>query len=182
MKPKRQKNKNNSGFTLLETLVAISVLVIVFGALVSLMVASLRSFEMAKQRYTAAKIAQEGMELLINKKENNILCIESGSCSIPNWRNRLIGSWEVDATKPDELLPLRRFNNYNSRRYLCLTGTESRFEYCGDPDEYINGNFRREVKVISRGSEKILVESVVRWQSRGGVNKDLTLTTVLFGN
>ena len=183
MKKKRQF-KNQKGFSLLETLVAISVFVLVLSALISLTVISLRSFEVAKQKYLAAKIAQEGMELLINKKDNHIYCLKSGKpCPIDDWQDNLIGSWEVDAGETNRLLAQQQFRPYDSNHYICLIkqGAEKGlFGYCGNPNDYINGNFVREVKVESLNSESILVKSIVRWRVRG-INKETMFEEVIFG-
>jgi prepilin-type N-terminal cleavage/methylation domain-containing protein len=173
----------HKGFTLLETLIAILILSAVLSGFISVVIISLRSFETAKQKYLAAKIGQEGMELLINKKDNNVICVESGSCPISDWQENLIGSWEVDATEINSLLPAQTFNSYDPSNYICIieTGPDAgMFGYCGDPKNYIDGNFTRELNVISLGNENILVKSIVRWKNRG-ISKELTLEEILFG-
>lgn len=180
--------KLKNGFTLLETLVAISILVLVLAGFFSLVVISLRSFEVSKQKYLAAKIAQEGIELLVNKRDNNVFCIEGGgSCAISDWRENLIeggiGSWEVDATKTNQLiaLPAQKFKIYDPSRFICIVEVGpyiGMFGYC--PVKYLSGNFTREVEVTGLSNEKILVKSIVRWQDRG-IPKELILEEVLFG-
>ena len=103
------KFKTKNGFTLLELLVSALILSAVLSIFFGVSVSSLRSFEAAKQRYLAAKIAQEGMELAVNKRDNNLLCIDSGCPHIANWQEKLIGSFEVDAPEKNCLLAHQTF-------------------------------------------------------------------------
>lgn len=179
------KKQTQSGFSLLETLVAILIITVALSSFISLVTLSIKSFNTAKQRYTAAKIAQEGMELAISKRTNNLFCVQEAGCAISDWQDNLIGSWQVDATKVDQLLPGEQFTNYDSSNYLCLAETPAshrgRFGYCGDPSEYINGNYTREVVITSLGPEKILLKSMVSWTDRI-LNKQLIFEEVLFGS
>lgn len=176
--------KDQKGFFLLETLIAIVVFVLVLSALISLVVFSLRSFETAKQKYLAAKIAQEGMELLINKRDNHIFCLAtSEACPINDWQDNLIGSWQVDASESDRLLPERQFRLYDPSNFICVIKGGSKdgvFGYCGNPADYLPGSFTREVRVESLNYESVLVKTIVRWQVRGA-DKEKIFEEVLFG-
>src|SRR3989344_8296812 len=177
------KFKTKNGFTLLELLVSALILSAVLSIFFGVSVSSLRSFEAAKQRYLAAKIAQEGMELAVNKRDNNRLCIDSGCPHITNWQEKLIGSFEVDATETNRLLANQTFKVYDPTNYLCLIDSgpiAGMFSYCGNPNKYIYGNFRREVNISAIDGDKILVKSRVDWETRGTL-KSLILEEMLFG-
>lgn len=59
------------GFTLLEVVVAIGILVIALGGAVSLIVLTRESEAVAKNNLTAAYLAREGMELVRNVRDDN---------------------------------------------------------------------------------------------------------------
>ena len=184
---KKDFNKKNKegGFSLLETLVAILIITVVLSSFMSLVTLSLKSFNTAKQRYIAAKIAQEGMELAVSKRNNNLFCVQVGTgCTISNWQDNLIGSWEVDATKVEQLLPGEEFSQFDDSDYICLAeipaSHRGRFGYCNNPLEYVRGNYTREVVITSLGPEKILLKSIVKWTDRL-LAKQLVFEEVLFG-
>ncbi len=66
------------GFTLIETMVAISVLVVAVSAPLTLASQSLFAALYAKDQTTAFYLAQEAVELVRNKRDNNMLRILSG--------------------------------------------------------------------------------------------------------
>ena len=176
--------KRMRGFTLIETLVAATIFVAALGGFTTLAVLSLRSATTTELTYTAAKIAQEGMELAIGKRDNHVICIESGSCPISDWQDNLIGSWEVNATRPNDLEPQQRFQSYDQSRKLCFIKSpphdRGKFGYCGNPGDAIPENFTREVRITKLGEEKILVASIVSWDKRFST-ESLKLEEVLFG-
>lgn len=175
---------NQRGFTLIEALTAFTILVMVLGSFITLVLLSMRSFEVSKRRYTAAKIAQEGMELTISKRDNHVLCVESGSCSLSDWKNNIIGSWEVDATQINQVLATGQFGSFDSSRKLCIKETPpkdaGKFGYCGNPADALPGEYTREVRITAISDEKVLAQSIVNWKSRF-FSDSLVLEEVLFG-
>lgn len=176
-------NSSNKGFTLIETLVAIAVISMVLTAFVNLALGSMRGKDTAELRYTAAKIAEEGIELVINKKDNHVLCVQEGGGTCPpigsNWQADLIGTWQVDATKDSQFLATGNFQTFNSNDFVCLENS-GLFSYCASPDKRLPGNFTRRVVVQSLGSENIKITSIVNWDDREN-NKQLILEEVVFG-
>src|SRR3989338_4478804 len=67
------KKNNNFGFTLLETIVAVSILVTAIVGPFSLASQSINAQGRAKNNLIAANLAQEGLELFRNYRANNIL-------------------------------------------------------------------------------------------------------------
>jgi prepilin-type N-terminal cleavage/methylation domain-containing protein len=180
------------GFTIIETLVAIAVIVIVLSSFVGLTLLGQRGYQTAKLKYTAAKIAQEGLELAFNKKQNNILCVldslGGGPCSGMDWKNDLIGTWKVDATKRNQLKAGIPFTWYVPGTYLCINTAgpnEGMFSYppCAGLNTVLPGNFDRKVEITDPnppGGENIRIISTVYWKDRG-VQKELILEEVVFG-
>jgi len=66
-------HNNKRGFTLLETLIAISILVTAIVGPLTLAAQTIRAQQVAKDNLIAANLAQEGIELVRNYRSNNIL-------------------------------------------------------------------------------------------------------------
>src|SRR3989338_6292235 len=71
-------SKNNLGFTLVETLVAISILSISITATFTAVQNGIQNSTIAKDQTTAFYLAQEAMEFIKNKRDENALNSISG--------------------------------------------------------------------------------------------------------
>ena len=180
-------NKYNKGFTVMEALVAFSILIIAFTAFVSSTTVSMKAFLKAEEYQFANLLAMEGLELVISKKDNHNTCVFFGDCV--DWRTRLeAGNYEVSAFRVDELLPDKSFSSYSHAsvhkpRDICFldeSDNEGIFGYCTGPPagplqrdatgKVIPGHFRREIVIENIGGgggendpAGILVKSIVRW-------------------
>ena len=93
------------GFTLLETIIALSLILAAMVGPVTVVTRSIASFPSAKNRLAALNLTQEGIELVRLVRENNILCDDLNGN--PNWpwdrhpsgNGSLNGTWEADATQ-----------------------------------------------------------------------------------
>lgn len=68
------KHLPQSGFTLIELLVAIAVFSILIVSFTGGIASTYKQFRYSEERYVAAKLAQEGLELFISKRNNTIQC------------------------------------------------------------------------------------------------------------
>ena len=66
------------GFTVLETLVAVAIVALVIGGVVSSIRTGLLASINAKDQVTAFYLAQEAIEVIRNKRDTNILALSSG--------------------------------------------------------------------------------------------------------
>jgi prepilin-type N-terminal cleavage/methylation domain-containing protein len=205
----RATQRFTAGFTLIETLVAVAILGLTIGGLLTVTTLSVRSLSIQKEKLIATKIAGEGIESMINKRDNNTRCIQSAcglSCS-GDWRHGLADQagascnfgnqaacWEVDAANSTALLPNNSFNqltngacnSLSTSNYICIETSgpdKGKFTYCGnDPAKMLPQRFTRIVKVTAYPvSEKLLVESIVRWQSPLTGSQEERLQEVIFG-
>ncbi|MDP2668714.1 MAG: prepilin-type N-terminal cleavage/methylation domain-containing protein [bacterium] len=183
------------GFSLIEVLISLLILSVVIAGFIAAVVLSVRSFRLSKARYLGTKIAEEGIELVINKRDNNLICAKSDTCSLPcGWKYGLLRnpggcaliakSWNVDATKPDRLLAGNLFDDYNSSGKICIKpGFQNKFGICSGAETPIPGNYNREVRVTNADGASfpaVNVRSTVTWKS-GGVNYSVILEQILFG-
>lgn len=74
MKDSTRQRRRNAGFTLLETIVALSVILAAAIGPVSLVTSGLVDFSFAKNKLVAANLSQEGIELIRGLREDNIIC------------------------------------------------------------------------------------------------------------
>lgn len=68
-----KKNQAKKGFTLIEVLVALSLLLIIFGAVISLAILINESEKSSKNNLVAAYLAKEGLELVHYARDNNYI-------------------------------------------------------------------------------------------------------------
>lgn len=73
--------KNSSGLGLIETVIAIGVLTVVSGAALALTNASIRNHVLATERTTANMLAQEGIEVIKNIRDTNLI----DNCPETDW-------------------------------------------------------------------------------------------------
>lgn len=67
------------GYTLIETVVALSILTFALVGPVSLILTSLNKVYFSKNKLIAANLAQEGIELIRTIRENNVICEVRGT-------------------------------------------------------------------------------------------------------
>ncbi len=77
--------KKEKGFTLIEALIAISILLVAVVEPLSLTSKSVFNANVGKDQIVASYLAQEGMEFIRNKRDTNVLSGNTG----PNWLNGL---------------------------------------------------------------------------------------------
>ena len=148
------------GFTLIETLVAISLLTVAIVVPMSLVTKSLSTAYYARDQVTAFHLAQEAIETVRHVRDNNILMNAQGTPTdllkgIPS----VTGSaFTVDArddsmdTCPSDVC---RALNTNGTFYGYETG-----------DEWVSTRFTRTVRAqfVDGGSDEVHVSAEVSWQ------------------
>ncbi|MEK7106542.1 MAG: type II secretion system protein, partial [Patescibacteria group bacterium] len=66
-------NKKNTGFTLVETLVSLSIFSVSVILFMSVLGSGITDTNYAKQKIVAGYLAQEGIEYMRNMRDNNVL-------------------------------------------------------------------------------------------------------------
>ena len=77
--------QKNQGFTLVETLVAISIFTMSILGLMSVLASGISNTNYAQQKMTATYLAQEGIEYVRNKRDTSVLYHNGGSQA--GWNN-----------------------------------------------------------------------------------------------
>lgn len=147
--------KTNTGLTLIETLVAISILMMAISGALTLAQKSLESSAYAKDQVTAIYLAQEGMELLHNARSRNFV---NGS----NWLAGLGactgGACYIDATTGGiagcgGACPIMRRNT-----------TSGLYGY-GSGSGWQDTLYRRNIDMSPIGNEEYLATVTVTWNT-----------------
>lgn len=185
------------GFTLIEVLISLLILAFVISGFIATVVVSVQSFRLSKARYFGTKIAEEGIELVINKRDNNIICVKSGTCpQVCSWKEGLLKKpsssascsslnshdWNVDTTKADQLLAGNFFDDYSSSSKICIkAGSQNQFGVCSGAEIPITGDYNRKIEITElTGEPAVKIRSIVTWKSKGS-NYGVTLEQILFG-
>ena|SRR3989344_731971 len=182
------------GSVLLEVLVGLLIFVVALVAVIGLLVSSLWLFADAQRSFVAARAAREGMEMVLAKHQNHILCQKAGDsyagggCQITTWWENLVGeevddSFEVDVTEPNRLDPNQRFRDF-SGEILCTAVNlpdTGKFTQCNGNEAELVGNVTREVTIQYLNNDQAKVSIEVTWDRRRGGRASLVVETILFG-
>jgi len=176
-----QKNKkeNRKGFTLVETLIAISILLVGVSAAFSAAQSGLSSTIAVKDRITAIFLAQEAMEAVRNLKDSNLLLqnktLDNNS---PYWLDGLAGPGNPCAGgNPcdydfDSINNFPEFINCGSSCFLNINNAGEYVHEAGSPQS----RFRRFITIteISSGpiKKEALVVATVTWSGQTVVVRD----------
>jgi prepilin-type N-terminal cleavage/methylation domain-containing protein len=171
-------NKNIRGFSLVETLVALSVLLISIAAPLTIASKSLQNIYYARDQYIATMLAQEGVEAVISLQRNKINDeVIAGTpedswdwyTSLPNACTSNVNGCAMDfrnnTTAPVWVnnAPCNTTNcdiNYNP------TFTRARYSHQSGAG-WVATPFTRQIRVIDAGNgfDQVMVESRVTWSS-----------------
>jgi prepilin-type N-terminal cleavage/methylation domain-containing protein len=145
----------NKGFTLLEVIIAITILTTAIGGSFALIQQNLVSASMNQMTLTGYYLAQEGLEIVKNIRDNNWLA--------EGWNEGLEeGIWQVDY---NSTIPVAYQNQYLKIDSNGFYGYSS-----GSPT-----NFKRKITIGNIMSEETVmgleVTALVEWEERGRTHK-----------
>jgi prepilin-type N-terminal cleavage/methylation domain-containing protein len=171
-----------SGFTLLESVVAIFVLSLAITAAFSAVRQGLLQTNHAKNEVRAFHLAQEAIEVLRNERDQNRLStLLSGSGAVTNWLTDISGcigsTCRVDASGPgnpaEYLYPCGE--NWDSCPYMRQDPTTLVYGYdFADPET----NFKREIQIELVNPNELAVTVRVSWK-QGIINYEFKVKTLL---
>lgn len=166
MKP--EIKKNNSGISILEVIVAMTIITIGLVGVLSLVIQNVRAYYVNRYVLMAAGLAQEGLELVRNVRDLNWLT--QGNA----WKQGLVGDsdYTIDYNGATSI---KMSVNSIADAGLYINGNGF---YTHDPDGNTLTNFYRLITVIDRGGY-LDIKCTVRWKE-GTQNHDYTAETYLY--
>ena len=169
--------KKEGGFTLAELLIAIFVLTTGIVGVYLVIQRSVSVIDYSYSRLTAAYLAQEGIEIVRNIKDTNLLEVRSDPAS-NFWNDNLEdGDWQIEYTTPREidppLYPCPAPCDYSHSNLWFLKKADGGFY------NYSSGNdtqFKRKINIQRLGGGDILrVKVTVYWQRGHGKIYEFTI-------
>ena len=147
------------GEALIEALIAITVIVVGLLGMYSLLSRSLSLTRVVTDRYIAANLAAEGIEVVKNLIDTNVLKHKP-------WNQGLAGSGDYEVS-------------YNSTAVAPFLGKVLFYDAQDGLYSYEIGGaptkFTRKIILAPKGSKEIQVNSKVSWVSRGGASFEINL-------
>jgi len=153
-----------SGQGLLETIIAISVVVVGLVGAITLVNFALRSTTSSQSRIIALNLAWEGVEVMINKRDSNLLAKSPFSTGISGGDgtaivsfNSAANTWGIDFT-PNAITDAAALLHREAGIYKQASSTPS-----GVPTK-----FRRLLNIDDSNPDAILITSTVQWSDASG--------------
>lgn len=155
--------KNKKGYVLIEAIIAITIAVVGLLGIFSLLSRSLSLNRVVADRFVASYLAAEGIEIVKNLVDNNILAGRP-------WNEALAsGAYEADYTDTG-LAP-------DSERFIRFNADTGAYGY----GELTPTLMKRTITIgTSSDGEELTVGSRVNWTTRGGGKFDINLEEHLF--
>lgn len=161
---------SHAGFSLIETIVAIGVILTGLVAVLVLLNQGIRSVRVAESRLIASNLAQEAIEIIVNIRDTNWLANQ-------NWRTNLpattAGIVSYNSTAVNEVAP-------NS---FCMSLIGGTYAHGAPP---CNTIFNRHVEIIDRtenisGTDVNFIEirAIIEW-SQGGSTRSINVIDHLY--
>jgi len=169
LKAESSKLKANAGFTLIETLVAISILLISISAPLTIAARGLASSYFARDQITAFYLAQDAVEYIRNKRDENFLSNLAWLSGIPDATG---ARFIVDTTNGN--MTLCPVDGCGALLYNTATGF-----YGYDDPEGVESKFVRSVSVETISAEEAVIEVSVSW-STGALERSFSVTENIF--
>ena len=185
-------SSQHKGFTLVETLVAISLLMLAILGPLSISSAGLRNSAYARDQITAYYLAQEGIEYVRYVRDDNFIKKYAGGGN--GWLDGLDNCIVDGAGDYGCVLDSPAwFAGYSNFLYACIT------QLCDndqDPKMYVTSDgyyaygylspdsvlsqYKRVITVVPVTNDEVKIVSTMTWKAGGGLEKTFVLTENLF--
>ena len=166
------KDKKSSGFTLIEVLVAIAILLIAVVGPMSLVGGSLSQISTARDQVIAVNLAQEGIEVVRQKRDSNMLA--KWNVGTGAWSDGLnAGNYIVDAPT------LTITSSASQPIYQDTTGWYH--QYSSTPTSGTQTKFSRVVNITDISTTEKKITSTVTWSTSDGSAKTISVSESIFG-
>lgn len=162
---------NNSGFTIIEVILAIFIITATVTGSFVLIQQTLNFSSLNQSKLVAYYLSQEGLELTRNIRDNNWLKQETDPFVV--WDDGLDdGNWEIDYKTKSLTI--------NQDRYLYISGADNFYNYISSPlpTDHIT-KFKRKIIVNKITSDSLEITSRVQWIERG-INRQVEASEYLY--
>lgn len=160
-----KESKIKNGFTLIEMIVSVAIITIgVFGVF-SVITNYSQKTQQQKERLIATYLCQEGMEIVKNIRDANLVAEVSWSEGLDSCTSAL-GSCEADFLSTD-------LDRYYDSHYLYIQNSSGAYLYPSSATVDVKTPFRRKITITPDGVDKLDVQVDVYWM-------DNTMT--IYGN
>lgn len=154
----------------MEIIIAIGVIITALVASVNLISYSISSTRLSRSRITAQGLAQEGLEIVRNIRDNNWLSYKR---KVSNWRDELLmGDRRVEYDK-SQLLP------YNTDTLMRDSNGFYFYQDQGVRTGSVTTPFQRRINIEYIDDNQIKITSEITWQEYGR-NNSLKVETRLY--
>ena len=160
-------------FSLIEILISVTIASLVFGAMFTLLVQGLASAQDTRDRFIAANLAQEGIELAVNFRSNNwALCPDAFNLdnTLTMWRGQ--GSCPSNGNPTISLADGSYITQYDSSGLTAATASNQNLVrtstglYCHPSAQGCSGSptpFSRLISISTINVHQMKVVSLVSW-------------------
>jgi len=168
-------NKLDLGFTLVETLIAISIFSVSIIALMSILGGGISNANSAKTKIIASYLAQEGIEYIRNMRETYVLYPINGTWD--SFRTEISSCTSANSCGFDNSV-------FPPDVFLCSSHTNQCKLYVNNGNYNsnsigVNSGFVRKIQAIAVNSNEVKISSVVSW-TQGSGSYNVTLSENLF--
>ncbi len=165
----RHKLKANRGFSFIETIVSIGIILVGLVGVITLMGQSIKSIRVAGSRIVATQLAQEAVEVVINIRDTNWLSSQDWRTNIPSTTRGIV---DYDSSEVKETI--------NPENY-CLSLVNDIYIHQIPP---CNTIFKRHVEIINDQDfddsvDYIIVKGIVEW-TEGGITRSINVVNHLY--
>lgn len=165
------------GFTLVESLVAISILVLAIVGPMTIAQNGLTSAFYSRNRMTAVFLAQDAIEYIKGVRDENV--------STPNWLDKLDSCFVNQANDPGcRINTISDTNSISTEDGLKLNFNPSDNSYNYDINSGAASPFTRNIKIekisVGGGENAIFVRVVVNWRESTGGQNSVEVSNLLY--
>lgn len=158
--------KKQGGFTILESIIAIMVLSLSISGVFSAVQQSLSQATLAKDEVKAFYLAQEAIEIIRNKRDNNQLAEINGGAN--NWLDGITSACPFDRVCTFDATDFSAVVNCGTDWGSCTQNLKQ------DPTSHLYGynsswiatGFKREVQIESVNADEIIVTVKISWSGK----------------
>jgi len=149
-------NSRNKGFTLLETLVAVAIIVIGALGVFSAVAKYSQMTEQERDNLVATYLCQEGIEIVKNIRDTNWIEESAG------WKDGISCSSGCQADFDDTT-----FSAFSSESFLYIDYSNGLYQYLSDPDPDLDVEtpYSRKITITEVGDDELDIEVTVYWHA-----------------